>query len=146
MCFQKISQKLGIPDYRRFRWFCGILLFSLISLLITYLLKEKVFYKTAIEGFNNIARFFWVLPFTLMGFSSLVLMVAKGGLSKEDKPWSSYIFSYFPKLFAFSLIIFSALHLFKATSGYIYYFLSAGLGLYFGYHTDVRLEDILKKN
>jgi len=148
MCFEKLCEKLEIPDHRRFRWFFGILFFSLLSLIVLYLIKEKVFYSLAINGINNIYRFLWVLPFSFMGFSFLALGVSKQkGSKKLDKPWSSYIFSYFPRLIAFSLIIFSVLHLFETTSGYIYYFFSAGLGLYLGYYTDrVRLEDIFKKN
>lgn len=145
MCFIKICQKINIPDYRRFRWFFWILFLSLLSIFIFYLDKDNFFYLNAINGIGNIYRFFWILPFSFMGFSFLALLVSKGGLSK-DKPWLSYLFSYFPRLVAFSLIIFSILHLFKETSGYIYYFFSAGLGLYLGYNIDwIKLEDFLKK-
>ena len=148
MCFRKICEKLEIPDYRRFRWFFWLLILGLLSLLFFYVFyKEEIFYLEAINGFGNTYRFFWVLPFSFMGFSFLAFHVSRKGLSKDKRPWLSYIFNYTPRLFALSLIIFSVLHLFNSTSGYIYYFLSAGLGLYLGYNIDfVKLEDLIKKN
>lgn len=111
-----------------------------------YCHRDKIFYLEAINDFKNIYRLFWILPFTFMGFSFLAFLVAKKGLSPDTKPWQSYCFNYFPRLIALSLIIFSVLHLFDPTSGYLYYFLSSGLGLYLGYNIDfVKLEDLFKK-
>ena len=146
MCFRKICEKLEIPDYKRFRWFFWLLILGLLSLLFFYIYKEKFFYLNAINNFGNIYRFLWILPFSFMGFSFLAFYVSRKG-SSDKRPWMSYVFNYFPRLLALSLIIFSVLHLFDSTSGYIYYFLSAGLGLYLGYNIDfVKLEDLIKKN
>jgi hypothetical protein len=145
MCLSKICLKNDIKDPTRFKWFFWILSFSLLAIVSFYFLKDYIFYSEAIDGFGNIFRLLWVLPFSFMGFSFLALIVAKSGLS-HDKPWLSYVFNYFPRLIAISLIIFSVLHLFEATSGYLYYFLSAGLGLYIGYGVDwIRLEEFLKR-
>jgi len=147
MVFDKISTKLKILDFRRLRWFFWIFLSSLFALLFFYLKRDVIFYDTITSGLNNIYRFFWVLPFSFLGFSFLALLAAKDGGVKDDSPWSSYIFYYFPRLIAFSLIIFSVLHLFESTSTYIYYFFSAGLGLYLGYNIDwIKLEDIFRKS
>ena len=145
MNFEKICQKINISDWRRFRWFSYILILRLLTIVIIFLDGNKFFYLNEVDGFKNVYRFIWVLPFSFMGFSFLALLVAKGGHSK-DNPWSSYIFNYFPRLIAISLIIFSVLHLFKETSGYVYYFFSAGLGMYLGYNADwIKIEDLLKK-
>lgn len=146
MFLNKICDKLNIPDCERFKWSFWIFCVSLISILIIILIcKEKFFYETSVISLNSIYRFLWVLPFLFMGFSFLALLVAKGGNSKNDPPLLSYVFSYFSRLFALSLIIFSVLHLFESTSGYLYYSFSAGLGLYLGYNIDwIKLEDILK--
>lgn len=147
MVFEKICDKLNIPDCRRFRWFFWILVFSLLSLVAFYIFKEKFFYQAVTIGTNNIYRFFWILPFSFMGFAFLAFGYAKDGSSKDDNPWGSYLFGYFPKLIAFSLIIFSSLNLFESTSTYIYYFFSAGLGLYTGNNIDaIQLEKIFAKN
>lgn len=144
--FEKICQKINISDYRRFCWFFWILMLSLLSIIIFFFNRDKFFYLNEINGFGNAYRFFWVLPFSFMGFSFLALWVSKRSTPASEKPWSSYIFNYFPRLIAVSLIIFSVLHLFKETSGYVYYFFSAGLGLYLGYNIDwIKIEDFLKK-
>lgn len=146
MCFEKICKQLEIKDYRRFRWFFWILFLGLLSLMLFYFYKENFFYLEPINGIKNTYRFFWVLPFSFMGFSFLAFLVARRGAFSDNRPWLSYIFNYFPRLVALSLIIFSVLHMFDSTSGYLYYFLSAGLGLYLGYNIDfVKLEDLVKK-
>ena len=148
MCFKKNCKKLKIKDYRRCRWSFWLLVTGFFSLFVFYYFcKEKFFYLNAANDFENIYRFFWVIPFLFMGFSFFAFYVARKGLAIKDKrPWMSYVFNYFPRLLALSLIIFSVLHLFDSTSGYIYYFLSAGLGLYLGYNVDfVKLEDLAKK-
>jgi hypothetical protein len=146
MCLKEFCEKKEILDYQRFRWFFWILFFSLLSFIVFYLYQDNFFYDKAKEGIKDVYRFLWILPFSFMGFSFLALMVAKNSKVKNDKPWISYIFSYFPRLIAFSLIIFSVLHLFYATSGYIYYFFSAGLGLYLGYHIDaIKLEELANR-
>ena len=146
--FEEICEKLKIPDHRRFCWFFWILLINFFVICVFFIFcNEKFFYNQAIDGFGNIYRFFWVLPFSFIGFSLLALLVAKNGGSKDDKPWVSYIFNYLPRLIALSLIIFSVLHIFAATSNYIFYFLSSGMALYLGYNIDgVKLEDLIKKN
>lgn len=146
MCFKKVCSELSIKDYRRFRWFFWILFFGLSSFIPFYFFRNNIFYLNALNDFGNVYRLFWVLPFTFIGFSFLAFLVANKGSLSENRPWPSYLFNYFPRLVATSLIIFSVLHLFSATSGYIYYFLSAGLGLYLGYNVDfVKLEDLIKK-
>ncbi|MGC9610612.1 MAG: hypothetical protein ABSE68_00050 [Minisyncoccia bacterium] len=145
MGLDKISNKLNIKDFRRFRWFFWILILSLLFLGYIFLNQEKFFYSSDINGDHYLYRFLWVLPFSFIGFASLILMAAKNGRVKDDAPWSSYVFSYFLRLIAFSLIIFSVLHIFESTSNYLYYFFSAGLGLYVGYKIDaIKLEDINK--
>jgi hypothetical protein len=72
-----------------------------------------------------------------MGFSSLAYRAAIGK-KYPDKPGPSYVFTYFPKLIALSLIIFSVLHLPKFDLGLmcLYYPFSAGLGIFLGYNID----------
>lgn len=146
MGFEKICKKLNISDYRRIRWFFWILILNLLLIVVFFCNDNKVFYLNEINNFGNIYRFFWVLPFSFIGFSLLAFHVARKGLTSDTRPWLSYIFNYFPRLLAISLIIFSVLHLFGSTSGYLYYFLSAGLGLYLGYNIDwIKIEDFIKK-
>lgn len=146
MCFKKNCEKIGILDYRRVRWFFWIFIFSLLVVILFFIYKDIFIYIEEINGFKNIYRFFWVLPFSFIGFSFLALLVAGRGLSNDKRPWLSFVFNYFPRLIAMSLIIFSALHMFKESSGYLYYFFSAGLGLYLGYNIDrVKLEDVIPK-
>jgi len=150
MNFDKICKKLNFSDFRRLRWSFWIFVFSCLSILIFYINKKIFFYNTVIDSFNNYPRFFWALVFSFMGFSFLAFRVSKNFPLDEvekDKPWKSYIFNYFPRLVALSLIIFSMLHLFEVTSGYLYYFFSAGLGLYFGDGIEkFKPEDMLKKS
>jgi len=147
MCFKNFCEKRDIKDSKRFKWFFWIFILSLFSFLVFYLYKERFFYNIPVNGIGNIYRFLWTLPFSFMGFSFLALLVSRKGLSPDTRPWLSYIFNYFPRLIALSLIIFSVLHLFEATSGHIYYFFSAGLSLYLGYNIDfIKIENIVLKS
>ncbi len=147
MCLKKICQKLEIEDFKRFRWFFWLLIIGLLYIIFVFIYKEKFLYINTINNFTNIYRFFWVLPFPFIGFSFLALLVARRKLSNDTRPWISYCFNYFPRLIALSLIIFSVLHLFEITSGYLYYFFSAGIGLYLGYNVDfVKLEDLIARS
>lgn len=86
MLFKKICAKVEIKDYRRFRWFFWLLLLGLLSLGYFYFYKDKFFYIEAINGIGNVYRFFWVLPFSFMGFSFLAFYVARKGLTSDTSP------------------------------------------------------------
>lgn len=170
MCIKKICKNFKISDQRRFKWFLGLFFSSLLFLIVILsFLREKFFFNAVINNYSYTFRFFWILPFSFIGFSFLVFMVSKDSpphnwrcfcgkktgkeesvenekciicgsqivdFVERDKPWRSYLFYYIPKLIAVSLIIFAVLHLFGVTSGYIYYFFSVGLGLFFGYNVE----------
>ena len=133
--FDNISKKLKLEDSKRLKWSFWTFLLSLLSLCCIYYYKSVFFFVTSVDAYNYFYRFLWVLPFSFLGFSFLAFIASRG--KHTDPPWLSYLFSYFPRLTAFSLIIFSILHIFQSTSVIVYYFLSAGLGLYVGYHVDV---------
>ena len=140
--FKKLCKKIGVAEYRRFRWATWILLFSMGGLAVVINNRDAFFPKEVVSDIDYLYRLLWVLPFAFIGFSCLAFVVSiiHDG---HDKPWSSYIFNYFPRLIALSLLIFSVLHLFEASSGIVYYYFSSGLALYFGFKIETfKLENI----
>ena len=124
-----------LKHINRNRLYCVIVYFgiSLILLLIIFLkLKTHVFYFNVKSDNWNLYRFLWCIPFAFLGFSFLALIYIKS----SDSPFPKYLI-YYPILLLFMCsLVFGVLHLFKSSSSYLYYYLSAPLCFTLGYLAD----------
>ncbi len=105
-------------------------LISLILLFISY--KNDVLYLNIPTSSYNLIRFVWCISFVSMGFSGIALNTRHN----PNSPLPEYLTRYPFLLLVIASMVFSGLHLFKATSGYLFYYLSASLGFTFGYMAD----------
>jgi len=128
-----------IKDEKRFLWAACIFILSVLIVFFILLCilscKIKFLHNFPDDFLNNyFLKILWTLSFSFMGFSSLAFYAA---ITKKypNPPWASYIFTYFPRLIAVSLVIFSVLTLCRV-DGPIYYIFSAGLGFFLGYTID----------
>ena len=112
-------------------------LISLILLFISY--KNDVFYLNIPTSSYNFIRFVWCISFVSMGFSGIAFQLRYHYRS----PLPEYLTRYPFLLLVIASMVFSGLHIFKATSGYLFYYLSASLGFTFGYMIDRYWEFVL---
>lgn len=109
------------------------LVISLILLFIIFsILRTHVFYFTVQEDNWNLYRFLWCTPFALLGFSFLALNYIKS----SDSPFPKYLIYYPILLLLMCSAVFGVLHLFKSSSSFLYYYLSAPICFTFGYLAD----------
>jgi len=82
------SARLGIiKDEKRFYWFLGIFILSLIIAFFILLYKTKFFHNFPDDFLNNyFLKILWTLSFSFMGFSSLAFYAA---ITKKypNPPW-----------------------------------------------------------
>ena len=74
--FKKLCNKIGVADYRRFRWATWILLFSMGGLAVAINNRDTFFPKEVVSDIDYLYRLLWVLPFAFIGFSCLAFVVS----------------------------------------------------------------------
>ena len=77
-------------------------------------------------------RCLWALLCACLGFGYLTLT----NLDNTDSPYPAYYINYPVILVLIAVVVFSILHLFSQSSGYVYYYLSFSLSFIFGYMVD----------
>jgi hypothetical protein len=121
---QKDQQKPDKLNWKRVLFSIIYLLLALLFLLLIFLkFRERVFYFAVEEKTWNGYRFLWCLSAVLLGFFTAA--VAQWHNAKSPLPL--YITHYPLQLIAMATLVFGALHVFEATSGYLFYYLSFGL-------------------
>ena len=111
-------------------WFS--IMYALIALVFFIIFDDKMFYFNVQENSWNIYRFVWCCIAVSLGFA----VIAFSTRFNPRSPIPEYIFHYPPQLIAMATLVFSALHIFQATSGFIFYYLSFGMCFTLGYLVD----------
>ena len=99
-------------------WYSGIL--------------DKIFYATEKKDISSLYRLLWCGFGSMWGFSAIAFYWRK----VPKTPFPEYL-TYYPfLLLVISLVVFSTLHLFEKTSGYLFYYFSFGLCSLLGFQVD----------
>jgi hypothetical protein len=106
--------------------------YFLIFVLLLVIFWKNIFYFEVPKDSLNVYRFIWCISFTALGFS----LVAFEYRFHEVSPYPKYVIHYPFQLIAMAALVFSILHLFEATSRYLFYYLSASLCFTLGYMVD----------
>ena len=106
--------------------------YLIVSLLPVLYLRGSMFYHEVPTGSWNIYRFLWCFSSVYFGFA----MIAFVHRHVQISPFPHYIIMYPFQLLAISSIVFGGFHLFPATSTYLFYYLSFGVGLTMGFMAD----------
>ena len=100
------------------------IIFSLIYLSLSFLfilIKIKTMFYIEIKPNSfNIDRFYWCVSCSLFGFGILALHLR----DHQKNPCPSYIIYYPFLLLMMASLVFSVLHIFNQTSGFVFYYLS----------------------
>jgi len=108
------------------------ILYLLLSVLLIYIFRDKIFYFQPYENSWNIYRFIWCIAGVSLGFS----VVAFALRHHKRTPLPEYITHYPAQLIAMATLVFGVLHIFEATRGYLFYYLSFSLCFTLGYLVD----------
>jgi len=106
--------------------------FLLVSLIPVLCLRERLFYYDVPKASWNAYRFWWCFSSVFFGFSAIAFVWRH----VEKSPFPDYVLLYPLQLVAISTIVFGGLHLFPATSGYLFYYLVFGIGWTMGFMVD----------
>ena len=119
--------------------------YFLLGFLTIYILRDNIFYLLAKKDSYNIYRFYWCLSSSAIGFAVIVLRT----IYHPKSPFPTYI-TYYPFILVLiSTLVFSVLHLFESTSGFVFYYFSFSLCFMLSYLIDKFWDMIfvlLKKN
>jgi hypothetical protein len=130
---QKNQEEADTLNWKRVVFSLIYLLLALLLLsLIFFRFRERVFYFALEEKTWHGYRFLWCLSAVLLGFFTAA--VAQWHNAKSPLPL--YITHYPLQLIAMATLVFGALHIFEATSGYLFYYLSFGLCFTLGHLVD----------
>ena len=110
---------------------CSIVYF-VISIILFSIFRRDIFYFAVPEDSWNVPRFIWCISSVSLGFSGVAF-----ALRYHDRtPFPEYFTHYPFQLLAMATLVFSALHIFDATSGYLFYYLSFSLCFTMGFMVD----------
>jgi hypothetical protein len=128
----RMTEASDIPNkINKARVACSVA-YLLVALIPILFLRGSMFYHEVPAGSWNIYRFWWCFSSVYFGFA----MVAFVHRRVQISPFPDYILMYPFQLLAISSIVFGGLHLFAATSKYLFYYLSFGVGLTMGFMVD----------
>lgn len=128
-----------IKDYYRFANFVIFFLISLVSMIVMLKLHNTFFYLTPPNNFHNWPRLVFAFVSVLLGFSFAIYLSSQHHIP-EKRPFSvfaSYFTKYLITTLVLSTIIFVIFSAINATSGYLYYFITAAVGIGIGYLIDL---------
>ena len=91
-----------------------------IAASIVYFRRYEMFYIEQQVGSYQFDRFLWCLSASCFGFSILVFQL----WHHPESTFPSYVTYYPAMLVAVSALVFSISHLFTASSGFVFYYLS----------------------
>jgi len=108
------------------------ILYAIVALTLFGIFRDTMFYFKAEENSWNIYRFIWCCVGVSLGFAAIAL----GLRCHPRSPLPEYLTHYPLQLVAMAALAFGGLHIFDATSGYLFYYLSFGLCFTLGYLVD----------
>lgn len=111
---------------------CCAIAYFIVSLLPFIVYRKELFYFTVPDESWNYLRFLWCLSAISLGFSLIAFAFRR--IAKS--PFPEYITHYPLQLIAMATLVFSVLHIFEATSGYLFYYLSFSLCFTMGFMVD----------
>lgn len=132
MTEQKNPEKPPKLNWKRVLFSIFYLLLALLLLLLCFLFHKCVFYFETEENTWNGYRFPWCLSAVLFGFFTAAVTQWRN----QNSPIPMYITNYPLQLIAMATLVFGGLHIFDATSGYLFYYLSFGLCFTLGHLVD----------
>jgi hypothetical protein len=103
-----------------------------IFILLLLIFWPNIFYFDIPKDSWNLYRFVWCLAFTSFGFSSVAFYFRR----HTPSPFPQYIIQYPFQLGAMAALVFSILHAFQSTSGYLFYYLSSSICFTLGFLVD----------
>lgn len=106
--------------------------YFIVSIILFLIFRKDIFYFAVPADFWNIPRFVWCVSSVSFGFSC----VAFGLRFQEPTPFPEYITHYPFQLLAMATLVFAVLHIFAATRGYLFYYLSFSMCFTMGYMVD----------
>ena len=113
------------------RVYCSIA-YLIISILIVLIRINHIFYLSPFNEGYNFDRFLWCISSSFFGFAVLAFFLRK----HPKTPFPVY-YSYYPFiLVGISSLIFSILHLFDKTSGFVFYYFSFAACFVFSFMVD----------
>ena len=99
------------------------ILYFILGFLIIYIFRDNIFYLLAEKDSYNIYRFYWCLSSSAIGFAFIILQT----IHNPKSPLPSYL-NYYPFILVLiSTLVFSVLHIFESTSGFVFYYFSFSL-------------------
>ena len=111
-------------------------LFSLfylaLAIVLFFTFRDNMFYFKVEETSWNTYRFVWCCISVFSGFAVLAFALRR----HPKTPFPEYLTHYPFQLIAMAALAFGVLHIFDATSGYLFYYLSFGLCFTLGYLVD----------
>lgn len=108
------------------------IIYLIVAGIIFWSFHDEIFYPIPRDGFDNFFRFIWCVVCAFFAFSILAFNLIK----KQRTPFPEYL-TYYPfMLIVVSALVFSVLHLFEKTSGYIFYYFSFSLVFILSYLID----------
>ena len=123
----------------KFRVFFA-LIYLIIPIIIVIIRIKTIFYINYNANSYNFDRFLWCLSSSLFGFSIIAFHLRY----HEKNPFPSYI-TYYPFiLLMMASLIFSILHIFNQTSGFVFYYISFSLCFILSFFVDNFFAVILK--
>jgi hypothetical protein len=109
-----------------------------LGVLLIVLFRRDMFHLKVEEGWWNGYGFAWCVSGVCIGFSSVAFSLRRHGSS----PFPRYVTDYPVQLIAMAALVFAGLHIFDATSGYLFYYLSFGLCLRYSRFPDQILNSL----
>ena len=106
--------------------------YFLIFALLLLIFWTKMVYLDPPKNSWNLCRFVWCLAFTAFGFSSIAFCHRRN----PKTPFPEYVAQYPFQLGAMAALVFSILHIFQSTSGYVFYYLSSSVCFTLGFLVD----------
>ncbi len=99
-------------------WYCGML--------------DKIFFLTEKKDYESLYRLLWCGFGSMWGFSAIAFYWR----DVREAPFPRYLTDYPFRLIVISLLVFSIMHLFEKTSGYLFYYFSFALCSLLGFQVD----------
>jgi hypothetical protein len=133
---EQSAQKSEIRRWRRQRLCVSIFCFGAPILVILifwyYDSLDKIFFLTEKKDCESLYRLLWCGFGSMWGFSAIAFYWR----NVRESPFPLYL-TYYPfLLLVISLLVFSIMHLFEKTSGYLFYYFSFALCSLLGFQVD----------
>ncbi len=112
------NETISEKELNKSRLGCSIVYFG-ISIILFLVFRKEIFYFIVPVNSWNIPRFIWCISAVLLGFSGLAFKLRFRNIS----PFPEYITHYPFQLLSMAALVFAVLHIFDATSGYLFYYL-----------------------